>query len=104
MFSPKEIAQRLSGELKIIIDETGIKRWYLNGKLHRENGPAIEYAYGSKEWWLNGKLHREDGPAIELIAGYKVWWFNGMFIKREFCDPSKRNSTEIVGCFDSYNR
>ena len=23
------------------------------------------YDNGDKEWYLNGKLHREDGPAIE---------------------------------------
>jgi len=29
------------------------KKWYLNGKLHREDGPAIEFSNGNKEWWLN---------------------------------------------------
>lgn len=47
------------------IDEFGTKRWYLNGKRHREGGPAIEKTNGTKKWYLNGKLHREDGPAIE---------------------------------------
>ena len=37
----------------------------LNGKLHREDGPAIEDSDGDKYWYLNDKLHREDGPAIE---------------------------------------
>ena len=37
--------------------------------LHREDGPAIEYANGNKHWYLNGKLHREDGPAIENANG-----------------------------------
>ena len=48
----------------------GDKFWYLNGKLHREDGPAIEHANGDKFWCLNDKLHREDGPAIELADGY----------------------------------
>jgi len=26
--------------------------WKLNGNLHREDGPAVEYANGYKEWWL----------------------------------------------------
>ena len=43
----------------------GDKSWYLNGKRHREDGPAIEDADGDKFWYLNGKQHREDGPAIE---------------------------------------
>ena len=56
----------------------GTKEWYLNGKLHREDGPAIEYANGSKAWWLNGKLHREDGPAIERASGNKTWFLNNI--------------------------
>ena len=55
----------------------GTKEWYINGKLHRLDGPAIEYANGSKEWYLNDKLHREDGPAREYVSGYKEWWVNG---------------------------
>ena len=29
------------------------------------------------EWTLNGKLHREDGPACEWADGYKAWYLNG---------------------------
>jgi hypothetical protein len=54
----------------------GDKYWSLNGKLHREDGPAIEYADGHKEWFLNGKRHREDGPAIEYANGDKSWFLN----------------------------
>ena len=46
-------------------------------QLHREDGPAIEWADGSKEYWLNGMLHREDGPAVELADGSKEYWLNG---------------------------
>ncbi len=35
-------------------DEDGNKYWYLNDKLHREDGPAIEYANGNKSWYING--------------------------------------------------
>jgi hypothetical protein len=59
------------------VDIAGTKRWCLNGKLHREDGPAIEYADGDKEWWLNGVRHREDGLAVEYNNGHKGWWFNG---------------------------
>lgn len=47
-----------------------------NGKLHRLNGPAIEWKSGAKEWWVDGKLHRLDGPAREFNPG-KEWWVNG---------------------------
>ena len=33
-----------------------------NGQLHREDGPAIEWANGYKGWWRDGKLRREDSP------------------------------------------
>jgi hypothetical protein len=49
----------------------------LNGKLHREDGPALEFANGDKEWWIDGKLHRLDGPAVEWADGAKEWWVNG---------------------------
>ena len=32
----------------------------MNGKLHREDGPAIEWANGDKEWWLNGEEVTEE--------------------------------------------
>jgi len=37
----------------------GYKAWYLNGKLHKEDGPAVEYANGNKAWYLNGKYYSE---------------------------------------------
>ena len=46
------------------------------GKLHREDGPAIEWPDGSKVWYLNGELHREGGPAVEHTNGYKAWFLN----------------------------
>jgi hypothetical protein len=58
------------------IDEYGNKRWYLNGNLHRTDGPAVEYADGSKFWYLNGNLHRTDGPAMEYADGSKEWYLN----------------------------
>jgi hypothetical protein len=56
---------------------SGTKEWYLNGKLHREDGPAVERASGTKQWLLNGSLHREDGPALEWADGNKYWFLNG---------------------------
>jgi hypothetical protein len=58
------------------INEFGTKRWYLNGELHREDGPALEFADGEKYWCLNGLYHREDGPAIECVDGTKFWYLN----------------------------
>jgi hypothetical protein len=55
----------------------GRKYWYINGQLHREDGPAYEYANGDKYWFINNQLHREDGPACEYADGGKFWWING---------------------------
>ena len=55
---------------------SGTKEWYLDGKLHREDGPAVEWDNGDKQWCLDGKLHREDGPAAEWSDGYKEWYLN----------------------------
>jgi hypothetical protein len=67
----------MSKQPKLRVDEFGNKWWRLDGKLHREDGPAVEYNSGSKEWYQNGVLHREDGPAIEWSDGDKYWWLNG---------------------------
>lgn len=56
---------------KVKIDSDGNKRWYLNGKLHNEYGPAIEYASGWNVWYVNGKRSRKDGPVMEYVGGKK---------------------------------
>ncbi len=61
----------------------GRKHWYRDGKLHREDGPAVEWATGDKEWYRDGKLHREDGPAVEWADGDKEWYRDGVFIREE---------------------
>jgi hypothetical protein len=62
----------------VIVDDYGTKRWFLNDKLHREDGPAVEYTDG-RNWYLNGKLHRVDGPAMECYNGSKYWFLNDKF-------------------------
>ena len=62
---------------KVDVYSNGTKYWSLNGKLHREDGPAIEYANGTKYWYLNGELHKEDGPATEYANGEKYWYLKG---------------------------
>ena len=95
-----------------IITNSETTTYYKNGKIHREDGPAIEWINGNKHWLLsdrlhrtdgpaidlvetelgtvkkwsiNGKYHREDGPAVEFGNGYKEWWMNGVqYSKEEF--------------------
>ena len=70
-------------EYTVMVWASGTKRWYLNGKQHREDGPAIECADGTKRWYLNGELHREDGPAEEWASGTKYWYLNGKQLTEE---------------------
>jgi hypothetical protein len=63
-------------EPECFIDEFGTKRWLVDDKLHRLDGPAVEWSDGLKSWWVDGKRHRLDGPAIEWTDGIKEWWVN----------------------------
>ena len=45
-------------EPEVKVYANGNKQWYLNGRLHREDGPAYEGSDGTKKWYLNGELHR----------------------------------------------
>ena len=55
----------------------GKKFWYLNGKCHREDGPAIICPDGTQFWVINNKIHREDGPAVIYPDGSQFWYLNG---------------------------
>ena len=70
-------------EYTVRVYKDGTKFWYLNGKYHREDGPACEYAHGTKLWFLNGEYHREDGPAVEYADGSKYWYLNGKHLTQE---------------------
>jgi len=85
---------------KLKIHKDGTKSWTLNGKLHREDGPAIIYKKGTKClyhfdehtiessdgyrcWYFNGKRHRIDGPAMESSSGDEYWFLNGKEVNKE---------------------
>jgi hypothetical protein len=77
-----------------VIRADGYKEWWQNGKRHRTNGPAVEYANGGKEWWQNGMRHRVDGPAIECAGGGKRWFLND-----EMCsEHGFVQAVEQLGC------
>ena len=86
--------------VKVYNDRT---KWYQDGKLHREDGPAVERANGDKEWYLNGKRHREDGPAIDWPGGSKYWYLDGeRLTEKEFNDimnPVELTLDEIAAKF-----
>ena len=58
------------------IDPTNLKFQYrVNGQLHREDGPAVEYNNGTKYWIIKDKNHRSDGPAVEWFNGRKSYYY-----------------------------
>ena len=75
--------------------------WYVEGKLHREDGPALIHNGGEKEWHLHGKLHRLDGPAI-VDGGLEIYYIDGKnytlsnFIKKRI----DRKLQNILNCED----
>jgi hypothetical protein len=52
---------------------------------------------GDKEWYLNGDLHREDGPAIELANGDKEWYLNGIpLTEKEHQDQTQGCACKVI--------
>ena len=51
----------------------GTREWRQDGRLHRTDGPAVEYPAGGRAWYQHGKLHREGGPAVERANGCRQW-------------------------------
>jgi len=72
-------------EYVVKVDDNGTRFWWLNGKRHREDGPAIEYADGTRCWYLNGVEYTEEEfnkkttkvkeitiAEIEALLGYQI--------------------------------
>jgi hypothetical protein len=87
-------------EYTVKVYPSGDKAWRLNGKLHREDGPAVECSNGNKYWYLNGKRHREDGPAVERRNGGKLWYLNGEYLTekehKEAMNPVEEMTMEEI--------
>ncbi len=76
------------------IDSNGTKRWYRDGLLDREDGPAVEFADGTKFWYVEGKCHRTDGPALEYADGNKYWFLEGIEMTKQEYLSAKKSSHE----------
>lgn len=46
------------------------------GRLHRDDGPALEHPTRGALWFHNGQLHRVDGPASVPTDRAPTWWLN----------------------------
>lgn len=60
-------------------DNSHTKKWYKYGMLHSYNGnPAVVNSKGTKKWYLDGKKHRDVQPAITKENGDKYYYLNGL--------------------------
>lgn len=76
---PESIFNQKYKITKTVTFGTGEENWRLaNGKLHREDQPAVIYASGTTKWYYEGNLHRTNGPAVERINGQQEWWQDGL--------------------------
>ena len=69
----------------------GTNIYITDGKLHREDGPALETSDGTSYYFIDGALHRETGPAI-CSADPKLchWYKHGIRI------PSQERSRSLI--------
>ena len=66
-----------------VIDADGYQAWCVDGRPHRLDGPAVIDADGSQAWYVDGQLHRLDGPAVIGADGYQAWWVQNVDVTRE---------------------
>lgn len=66
------------------------------GRLHREDGPAVETPTGTREWWVNGHRHRISGPAIVYSGGTREWWIEGKKLSEEEFYNNYKRRTEWI--------
>lgn len=61
------------------VSHHGVRCWYLDGQLHRDNLPAVDWPSGTSMFYQHGELHNEDGPAFVRGDGFlhKAWWQHG---------------------------
>lgn len=52
-------------KINMLIEKDQTIKYYVDGKLHRLDGPAVIRPNGNNSWWHEGKLHRLDGPALD---------------------------------------
>jgi hypothetical protein len=83
-----------------IIYPNGTHFWYKDGKIHREDGPAIIYSDGTHFWYKDGKRHREDGPAIIRPNGYQSWYINDKHITNDIINWAKDRNIDLNNMTD----
>ena len=63
--------------IKLSITKSGVRYWFKQNEISRDNGPAIVDLPDYRAWWLNGKPHRVGGPVYIWGDGLREWFENG---------------------------
>lgn len=67
------------------IEKNGTKLWELNGEIHNEDGPAVEYPSGKKEYYLNDRLYET-----------KEQWQEELDKRKDFDTMSESERCEVL--------
>lgn len=59
---------------------------------------------GNRHYWLNGKLHRDDGPAIVFASGKHFWYLNGdsYYDRRKYQADANLSDEDMVALLLRY--
>ena len=79
----KKLKKGKLGFTGVTFVETLGKRYWVDGELHREDGPAWIWPDGTFEWYKKGVLHNDFGPAVIDIDGTFEYWVDGNEVSLE---------------------
>ena len=65
-----------------------IRKYDEKGQFHNDKGPATITCDGTATWYIHGRKHRLDGPAIEGRYGYHEYWVDGSQIYWKEAHPA----------------
>ncbi len=68
------ITEIMKTETVLSIEEAPFGGVVLSAGLHKE---ILIWSSGNRTWKLNGRLHREDGPAVVFVNGGERCYLNG---------------------------
>jgi len=66
--------KKLPSKIKKILKGVEFEHFDEDGKLHKDDGPAVKLANGTAIWYFHGRKHRRDGPAIIHPDGTQEWF------------------------------
>ena len=89
----------LSGYYHVIYNDK-FEFYYVNGRYHRKDGPAV-IEHGVREVWFEfGRMHSSCGPAVTWNDGRKEYWLNNVRLSRnEWLDCLSREDLAYAMSF-----